>query len=42
MSNSLMTFAAQISLLLTSIVLTLGLVALTLEVKSFPQLQLTV
>ena len=42
MSNSLMTLAAQISILLTSIVLTFGLVALTLEVKSFPQLQLTV
>jgi len=42
MSNSLMTFAAQISILITSIVLTFGLVALTLEVKSFPQLQLTV
>ncbi len=42
MSNSLMTFAAQISILLTSMVLTFGLITLTQEVKSFHQLQFTV
>jgi len=40
-SNSQMTFAAQIALLLTSLIFTFGIIKITQEIKSFPQLFLS-
>ena len=42
MSNSLMTLAAQIAILLTSFMLTFGIITVTQEIKSSPQLGLLV